>query len=51
MLTTLFTALAQSTSDLGDDVASDSGVVAVVGFIIAGFAAVVFAYVYRRRNG
>ena len=36
---------------LGDDVASDSGVVAVVGFIIAGFAAVVFAYVYRRRNG
>ena len=38
MLATLFTALAQSTSDLGDDVASDSGVVAVVGFIIAGLS-------------
>ena len=49
MLATLFTALAQHL-DLGDDVAS-TGCDAVVGFIIAGFAAVVFAYVYRRRNG
>ena len=51
MLTTLLTALPQSTSDLSDDVASDSSAVALVGFIIAGFGAVVFAYVYRRRNG
>ncbi|MEO0493274.1 MAG: hypothetical protein AAF081_07650 [Actinomycetota bacterium] len=51
MLAILLTALAQSTSDLGDEVASDSGAVAVVGFIIAGFGAVLFAYIYRRRNG
>ena len=48
---TVLTAIAQSTPEIGDEVASDSGVVAVVGFIIVGFGAVLGAYLYRRRNG
>lgn len=47
----LLTAIAQSTNEIGEEVASDSGVVAVVGFIIVGFGAVLGAYLYRRRNG
>ena len=48
---TVLTAIAQSTPEIGDEVASDSGVGAVVGFIIVGFGAVLGAYLYRRRNG
>ncbi|MEM8705850.1 MAG: hypothetical protein AAGE98_05290 [Actinomycetota bacterium] len=51
MLATMLTALAQSTPEIGEEVASDSGAVAVVGFIIVGFGAVLGAYIYRRRNG
>ena len=44
-------AIAQSTTDIGDEVAAGSGAVAVVGFIIVGFGAVFGAYLYRRRKG
>lgn len=51
MFATLLATLAQSTSDIGEEVAADSGAVAVVGFIIVGFGAVLGAYIYRRRKG
>lgn len=44
-------AIAQSTSEISDDVAQGSGAVAVIGFVIVGFAAVIGAAIYRRRNG
>ena len=43
--------LAQSTTEVGTDVAQGSGVVAVVGFVIVGFAAVIGAYIFRKRKG
>ena len=50
VLSTL-TAIAQSTTDISDEVAGGSGAVAVVGFVIVGFAAVIGAYVFRKRKG
>ena len=50
MLATL-SAIAQSTNELSDEVAGGSGAVAVVGFVIVGFAAVIGAYVFRKRKG
>ena len=44
-------ALAQSTNDLGDQVAQDSGVVGVVGFFIVGVIVVIGAAVHRKRRG
>lgn len=44
-------ALAQTTNEIGNDVAQGSGAVAVVGFVIVGFAAVIGAYVFRKRRG
>lgn len=44
-------AIAQSTSDISDEVATGSGAVAVVGFVIVGFAAVIGAYIFRKRRG
>ena len=43
--------LAQSTNEISDEVAGGSGAVAVVGFIIVGFGAVIGAYVFRKREG
>ena len=51
MILATLLAVAQSTTDIGEEVAQDSGAVAVIGFVIVGFAAVIGAYVYRRRNG
>lgn len=48
---TLFAVIAQSTNDIGDEVAGGSGAVAVVGFVIVGFTAVIGAYVFRKRKG
>ena len=50
VLSALF-AIAQSSNDISDEVAGGSGSVAVVGFVIVGFAAVVSAYIFRKRNG
>ena len=50
VLSTL-TAIAQSTTDISDEVAGGSGAVAVVGFVIVGFAAVIGAYIFRKRKG
>lgn len=47
---TLF-ALVQSTNDLGDEVAQDSGAVFIVGFILVGVIAVVGAAIHRKRRG
>ena len=44
-------AIAQSTNEISDEVAGGSGAVAVVGFVIVGFAAVIGAYIFRKRNG
>jgi hypothetical protein len=43
--------IAQSTTDIGNDVATGSGAVAVIGFVIVGFAAVLGAYLFRKRKG
>lgn len=43
--------LAQTTSDVGDEVAQGSGAVLVIGFLVVGFGAVIGAYVFRRRKG
>ena len=43
--------VAQSTNDIGNEVAQDSGAVAIVGFVIVGFAAVLGAYLFRKRKG
>jgi hypothetical protein len=43
--------VAQSTTGIGDEVAAGSGAVAVVGFVIVGFAAVLGAYIFRKRKG
>ena len=40
-----------ATNDISDEVAGSSGAVAVVGFVIVGFAAVIGAYVFRKRKG
>ena len=50
VLSALF-AIAQSTNDISDEVAGGSGSVAVIGFVIVGFAAVLGAYIFRKRNG
>ena len=50
-MTALLLALAQSTNEISDEVAGGSGAVAVVGFIIVGFGAVIGAYVFRKRKG
>ena len=47
----ILTSVAQSTNDIGDEVAAGSGAVAVIGFVIVGFAAVFGAYVFRKRKG
>ena len=44
-------AIAQSTNEISDEVAGGSGAVAVVGFVIVGFAAVLGAYIFRKRKG
>ena len=51
MLASLLAVIAQSTNEIGDEVAQGSGAVAVVGFIIVGFGAVIGAYVFRKRKG
>ena len=47
----VLSAVAQSTNDIGDEVAGGSGAVAVVGFVIVGFGAVLGAYLFRKRKG
>lgn len=47
----ILSVMAQSTNEISDEVAGGSGAVAVVGFVIVGFAAVIGAYVFRKRKG
>ncbi|MCH1434029.1 MAG: hypothetical protein L7U56_00020 [Acidimicrobiales bacterium] len=51
MITALLGILAQSTDELGDPVAQDSGAVFVVGFILVGVVCVVGAAIHRKRRG
>ena len=46
----LFAALAQTTDPVSQ-VANGSGAVAVVGFVIVGFGAVIAARIHRKRRG
>ncbi len=47
----LLLAVAQSTGDLGEDVAQDSGAVFIVGFLLVSVLAVIGAAVHRKRRG
>ena len=47
----LLLAVAQSTPEIGEEIASDSGAVGVIGFVIVGFLGVIGAVIYRRRHG
>ncbi|MEM9204155.1 MAG: hypothetical protein AAGC53_21155 [Actinomycetota bacterium] len=44
-------ALAQSTNDLGDEVATGSGAVGVIGFVIVAIIVVIGAAIHRKRHG
>lgn len=44
-------AIAQSTNDIGDQVAQDSGAVGIIGFFIVGVIVVIGAAIHRRRRG
>lgn len=43
--------VAQSTNEIGDQVAQDSGVVGIVGFFLVGVIVVIGAAVHRKRRG
>lgn len=44
-------AVAQSTNDIGDQVAQDSGAVGIIGFFIVGVIVVIGAAIHRKRRG
>ena len=44
-------AVAQSTTDIGDQVAQDSGAVGIIGFFIVGVIVVLGAAIHRKRRG
>ena len=48
---TLLLALAQSTTDLSDDVAEGTGAVGVIGFVFVGSIVVIGAAIHRKRRG
>lgn len=44
-------ALAQSTNDIGDQVAQDSNAVGIIGFFVVGLIVVIGAAIHRKRRG
>ncbi|MEM9464041.1 MAG: hypothetical protein AAGA90_01640 [Actinomycetota bacterium] len=44
-------AVAQSTNDIGDQVAQDSGAVGIIGFFVVGVIVVIGAAIHRKRRG